>query len=45
MCSAAVWAQELELMGPSLVARLNAELGRPLLRSLRCRTGPAGRYG
>jgi predicted nucleic acid-binding Zn ribbon protein len=39
LCSASVWAQELELMGPSLVARLNAALGDDRLTSLRCRTG------
>jgi len=38
-CSAAVWAQELDLMGPSLVARLNEELGPGCLSGLRCRTG------
>jgi predicted nucleic acid-binding Zn ribbon protein len=40
-CSAAVWAHELDLMGPELVARLNAALGRDAVRSLRCRTTPA----
>jgi predicted nucleic acid-binding Zn ribbon protein len=39
ICEAAVWAQELELMGPELVARLNAELGENTLRRLRCRSG------
>ncbi len=37
-CGAAVWAQELDLMSAHLLARLNAELGAPLLRELRCRT-------
>jgi predicted nucleic acid-binding Zn ribbon protein len=36
-CSAAVWAQELELVGSTLVQRLNEALGEPLLRRLRCR--------
>jgi predicted nucleic acid-binding Zn ribbon protein len=40
-CSSAVWAQELDLMGPELVARLNAALGRDGVRSLRCRTTAA----
>jgi predicted nucleic acid-binding Zn ribbon protein len=39
ICEAAVWAQELELMGPELIARLNAELGEDTLRRLRCRSG------
>jgi predicted nucleic acid-binding Zn ribbon protein len=38
-CSAAVWAQELELMAPELLGRLNAALGAELLHKLRCRTG------
>jgi len=38
-CAAAVWAQELDLMGPGLVARLNEELGQDRLSGLRCRTG------
>ncbi len=37
-CEAAVWAQELDLMGEELIRRLNAELGDGLLRELRCRT-------
>jgi predicted nucleic acid-binding Zn ribbon protein len=40
-CSAAVWAQELDLMAPDLVRRLNAALGRDAVRGLRCRTTPA----
>jgi predicted nucleic acid-binding Zn ribbon protein len=36
-CRAAVWAQELDLMGPELVARLIAALGRDAVRALRCR--------
>jgi predicted nucleic acid-binding Zn ribbon protein len=40
-CASAVWAQELDLMGPELVARLNAELGAELVRSLRCSCAPA----
>ena len=41
-CSAAVWAQELDLMGPSVVAAINRELGREAVSSLRCRAGRAG---
>lgn len=37
ICEAAVWAQELELMGPELIERLNAELGSDTLHRLRCR--------
>jgi predicted nucleic acid-binding Zn ribbon protein len=35
-CSSAVWAQELDLMGPELVDRLNTLLGAAKVRSLRC---------
>jgi predicted nucleic acid-binding Zn ribbon protein len=34
-CSGSVWAQELDLMGPDLTARLNASLGTPAVRRLR----------
>jgi predicted nucleic acid-binding Zn ribbon protein len=46
-CSSSVWAQELELLAPELVERLNAALGarrgdpQPV-RSLRCRVGSRG---
>ena len=40
-CRAAVWAQELDLMGPDLVARLNAAIGEEVVRSLRCVATPA----
>jgi predicted nucleic acid-binding Zn ribbon protein len=46
-CSSSVWAQELELLAPELVERLNATLGaraedpRPV-RALRCRVGSRG---
>jgi len=40
-CEAAVWAQELDLMGPELVARLNGALGSEAVRSLRCQAAPA----
>jgi predicted nucleic acid-binding Zn ribbon protein len=38
-CTASVWAQELDLMAPDLVPRLNAALGSEAIRELRCRTG------
>ncbi len=41
-CRSAVWAQELDLMGPELVERLNAALQRPLVRALRCTATGAG---
>jgi predicted nucleic acid-binding Zn ribbon protein len=38
-CTAAVWAQELDLMGPLLIGKLNTALGRPAVQKLRCVTG------
>ena len=38
-CTAAVWAQELDLMAGELIPRLNAALGTEAIRDLRCRTG------
>jgi predicted nucleic acid-binding Zn ribbon protein len=38
-CSAAVWAQELDLMAAELLTRLNAALEGELLHKLRCRVG------
>jgi predicted nucleic acid-binding Zn ribbon protein len=35
-CSAAVWAQELDLMAPSILPRLNELLGEPRVQRLRC---------
>jgi predicted nucleic acid-binding Zn ribbon protein len=40
-CSSAVWAQELDLMGPELAGRLNAALGAERIRVLRCSAAPA----
>ncbi len=37
-CVAAVWSQELDLMAPELIDRLNGALGHELLHKLRCRT-------
>ncbi len=39
ICDAAVWAQELNLMGTQLIPRLNTALGAERIRELRCRTG------
>lgn len=39
-CRSAVWAQELDLMGPDLVGRLNAALGREVVTGLRCSAAP-----
>jgi predicted nucleic acid-binding Zn ribbon protein len=38
-CTAAVWAQELDLMAGELIPRLNAALDVESIRELRCRTG------
>lgn len=38
-CESAVWAQELDLMGATVVERLNEALGVEALRELRCRCG------
>jgi predicted nucleic acid-binding Zn ribbon protein len=38
-CADSVWSAELEMMGPELVERLNAEIGERLIDKLRCRTG------
>ncbi len=40
-CRSAVWAQELDLMAPTLVAGLNAALGDERIRALRCQVVPA----
>ena len=40
-CDAAVWAQELDLMGPEVSGRLNAALGAETVRALRCSSAPA----
>ena len=37
-CSGAVWAQELDLMGPTIVTGLNAQLQRGQVTRLRCRS-------
>jgi predicted nucleic acid-binding Zn ribbon protein len=35
-CSSAVWMQEIDLMGPSLVAAVNRALGDERVRAVRC---------
>ena len=35
-CSAAVWAQELDLMAPMILPKLNAELAEGRVTRLRC---------
>jgi predicted nucleic acid-binding Zn ribbon protein len=39
-CRSSVWAQELDLMGPELVAKLNAALGGERIVALRCVAAP-----
>jgi predicted nucleic acid-binding Zn ribbon protein len=39
-CSAAVWAQELDLMAPAILDRLNQRLGTGRIERLRCVTLP-----
>ena len=38
-CASSVWAQELDLMGPQIVAQLNAAIGPDAVQRLRCVTG------
>jgi predicted nucleic acid-binding Zn ribbon protein len=40
-CSSAVWAQELDLMAPELIERVNGLLAGGCIRRLRCRALPA----
>jgi predicted nucleic acid-binding Zn ribbon protein len=40
-CESGVWAQELELLGPDLLERLNAALGDPRVAKLRFQVGSA----
>jgi predicted nucleic acid-binding Zn ribbon protein len=35
-CSASVWAQELDLMAPQIIERLNGGLGHGRVQRLRC---------
>jgi predicted nucleic acid-binding Zn ribbon protein len=41
-CASAVWAQELDLMAPDLVTRINGLLGAGTVRGLRCQAVSAG---
>src|SRR5436309_426073 len=41
-CSASVWAQELDLMGPDIIERLNARLRSGETVRLRCVSTPPG---
>jgi predicted nucleic acid-binding Zn ribbon protein len=40
-CSASVWAQELDLMSPAILERLNTLLGGARIERLRCVAVPA----
>jgi hypothetical protein len=40
-CSASVWAQELDLMAPSIIERLNGTLGGSRIARIRCVSTPA----
>jgi predicted nucleic acid-binding Zn ribbon protein len=42
LCSSSVWAHEIDLLGPTLSAQLNAALGAERVRGLRC-TATRGR--
>lgn len=41
-CSASVWAQELDLMAPAILERLNQALATGRIERLRCVALPAG---
>lgn len=41
-CAASVWAQELDLMAPLLIEKLNAAIGVGEVKRLRCVTGARG---
>jgi predicted nucleic acid-binding Zn ribbon protein len=41
-CSASVWAQELDLMSPLLIEKLNGAVDSGEVVRLRCVTGPRG---
>jgi predicted nucleic acid-binding Zn ribbon protein len=44
VCASSVWAQELDLMGPQIIERLNTAIGPDAVQRLRCVTGtrPSG---
>jgi len=39
-CSASVWAQELDMMAPAILERLNGSLRRGRIQRLKCITAP-----
>jgi predicted nucleic acid-binding Zn ribbon protein len=39
ICESSVWAQELDLLSPELIAAVNSALGEDAIVKLRCRTG------
>jgi predicted nucleic acid-binding Zn ribbon protein len=41
-CAASVWAQELDLMAPQILERLNGTLQRGRVQRLRCVATPPG---
>jgi predicted nucleic acid-binding Zn ribbon protein len=41
-CRSAVWAQELDLLAPDVVERLNQAVGGPAVQALRCVATGAG---
>ena len=43
-CSSAVWMSEIDLMGPALVAQVNARLGSERVSAVRC-VATTGRRG
>jgi predicted nucleic acid-binding Zn ribbon protein len=43
-CRSAVWAQELTLLAPELVGRLNDAIGEPRVSELRCTAGAGRRH-
>jgi predicted nucleic acid-binding Zn ribbon protein len=44
-CASAVWMQEIDLMGPALVAQINGELGSDRVRAVRCTAADRRRPG
>jgi predicted nucleic acid-binding Zn ribbon protein len=44
-CRSSVWAQELDLMAPELIAKLNALIGEGRITALRCVASPARSRG
>ena len=40
-CRSSVWAQELDLMAPELIAKLNGLIGEGRITALRCVAAPS----